>query len=49
MTVKEAVDGMKAGADIIKIFPGGLFGPKIIKNFLGPLPAPENDPDGRRR
>lgn len=46
MTVKEAVEGMKAGADIIKIFPGGLFGPKIIKNFKGPLPQMMMMPTG---
>lgn len=46
MTVKEAVDGMRAGADIIKIFPGGLFGPKIIKNFKGPLPQMKMMPTG---
>lgn len=46
MTVKEAVDGMKAGADIIKIFPGGLYGPKIIKNFKGPLPQMKMMPTG---
>lgn len=46
MTVKEAVDAMKAGADIIKIFPGGLFGPKIIKNFKGPLPQMKMMPTG---
>ena len=46
MTVKEAVDGMKAGADIIKIFPGELFGPKIIKAFRGPLPQMKMMPTG---
>ncbi len=46
MTVKEAVDGMKAGADIIKIFPGELFGPKIIKAFKGPLPQMKMMPTG---
>jgi 2-dehydro-3-deoxyphosphogluconate aldolase / (4S)-4-hydroxy-2-oxoglutarate aldolase len=46
MTVKEAVDGMKAGADIIKIFPAGLFGPAIIKNFKGPLPQMKMMPTG---
>ena len=46
MTVKEAVDGMKAGADIIKIFPGNLFGPKIIKAFKGPLPQMNMMPTG---
>ena len=46
MTVKEAVDGMRAGADIIKIFPGELFGPKIIKAFKGPLPQMKMMPTG---
>lgn len=46
MTVKEAVEGMKAGADIIKIFPGELFGPKIIKAFSGPLPQMKMMPTG---
>lgn len=38
MTVTEAVAAMDAGADILKIFPGDLFGPKIIKSVLGPIP-----------
>ena len=46
MTVKEAVEGMKAGADIIKIFPGELFGPSIIKAFKGPLPQMKMMPTG---
>jgi len=46
MTVKEAVEAMKAGASIIKIFPAGLFGPKIIKNFKGPLPQMKMMPTG---
>lgn len=46
MTVKEAVEGMRAGADIIKIFPGELFGPKIIKAFKGPLPQLKMMPTG---
>jgi 2-dehydro-3-deoxyphosphogluconate aldolase/(4S)-4-hydroxy-2-oxoglutarate aldolase len=46
MTVKEAVECMEAGADIVKIFPAGLFGPKIIKAFLGPLPQMKMMPTG---
>ncbi len=46
MTVKEGVDCIKAGADIIKIFPAGLFGPSIIKNFKGPLPHAKMMPTG---
>ena len=46
MTVKEAVECMEAGSDIIKIFPGNLFGPAIIKSFLGPLPYAKMMPTG---
>jgi len=46
MTVKEAVECMEAGSDIIKIFPGNLFGPSIIKSFLGPLPYAKMMPTG---
>lgn len=46
MTVKEAVECMEAGADIIKIFPGNLFGPKIIKSIKGPLPQARMMPTG---
>lgn len=46
MTMKEALDCMRAGASIIKIFPGGLFGPKIIKDFKGPLPQLQMMPTG---
>jgi len=46
MTLKEAVEGMRAGADIIKIFPGALFGPRIIKEFKGPMPQLKMMPTG---
>lgn len=46
MTIKEAVDVMEAGADIIKIFPGELFGPKIISAIKGPLPHARMMPTG---
>ena len=35
MSVREAVTAMENGADILKIFPGDLFGTKIIKDILG--------------
>ena len=38
MTLKETVEAMEAGGDIVKIFPGELFGPAIIKAIRGPLP-----------
>lgn len=46
MTVKEAVEVMEAGGDIIKIFPGELFGPAIIKAIKGPLPQAVMMPTG---
>ena len=46
MTVTEAVAAMDAGADILKIFPGDLFGPKIIKAIMGPIPYAKMMPTG---
>lgn len=46
MTVKEAVECMEAGSDIIKIFPGNLFGPAIIKAIHGPIPQAKMMPTG---
>lgn len=46
MTLKEVVEAMEAGADIIKIFPGEAFGPKIIKAIKGPIPYAKLMPTG---
>jgi 2-dehydro-3-deoxyphosphogluconate aldolase/(4S)-4-hydroxy-2-oxoglutarate aldolase len=46
MTVREAVMAMEAGADILKIFPGEIFGPKIIKAINGPIPYAKMMPTG---
>lgn len=46
MTPTEAVRGMELGADVIKIFPGGAFGPSVIKDFKGPLPHGNFMPSG---
>lgn len=46
MTIKEVAEAMKSGADIVKIFPGEIFGPKIIKSILGPLPFARMMPTG---
>jgi 2-dehydro-3-deoxyphosphogluconate aldolase / (4S)-4-hydroxy-2-oxoglutarate aldolase len=46
MTPAEAVKAMEAGADILKVFPAVLFGPAIIKAFLGPLPQARFMPTG---
>lgn len=46
MTIKETVECMEAGADIVKLFPGNLAGPKMIKNIKGPLPQAKIMPTG---
>lgn len=46
MSVKEAVEALEYGADIIKIFPGNAFGPSIISAFKGPLPQANLMPTG---
>ena len=46
MTVKEVVECMESGADIVKVFPGELFGPAIIKAIKGPLPQAVLMPTG---
>lgn len=46
MTPAEAVRAMEAGADILKVFPAVLFGPGIIRAFLGPLPQARFMPTG---
>lgn len=45
-TVEGVIKAMEAGADIIKIFPGELYGPKIIKAFKGPVPHAHMMPTG---
>lgn len=45
-SIKEVVEAMEAGADIIKIFPGELFGPNFIKSILGPIPYAKLMPTG---
>ena len=46
MSVTEVVKAMKFGADIVKIFPATLFGPKIIKAIKAPLPQAPLMPTG---
>lgn len=46
MTVKEVVEAMEAGADIIKLFPGDTMGPKMIKAIKGPIPQAKLLPTG---
>ncbi|SHJ69720.1 2-keto-3-deoxy-phosphogluconate aldolase [Geosporobacter subterraneus DSM 17957] len=46
MTVKEAVEALELGAEIVKVFPGSAFGPSIISAFKGPLPQGNFMPTG---
>ncbi len=46
MTVKEAVEALELGAEIIKVFPGNAFGPSIIQALKGPIPQGNFMPTG---
>ena len=46
MSVREGVMAMEAGADILKVFPGDLLAPKIIKDIRGPIPYAKMMPTG---
>jgi 2-dehydro-3-deoxyphosphogluconate aldolase/(4S)-4-hydroxy-2-oxoglutarate aldolase len=45
-TVKEIIEAMEAGADIIKIFPSEGLGPGFVKAVRGPLPQAQLMPTG---
>ncbi len=46
LTITEAVTAMEAGTDVLKLFPGELFGPAFIKAIKGPLPYARIMPTG---
>lgn len=46
MTIKEMVTAMESGADILKVFPGSVFGPSFVKAVKGPLPYANLMPTG---
>lgn len=46
MTVKEMIEAMEYGADIVKLFPGDAFGPKMVKALHGPVPQAKIMPTG---
>ena len=45
-TVTEIVDALEHGVDVVKIFPGDAYSPKIIKSFKGPIPQAHYMPTG---
>ncbi|OTN76796.1 keto-hydroxyglutarate-aldolase/keto-deoxy- phosphogluconate aldolase [Enterococcus sp. 8G7_MSG3316] len=46
MTISEMKEALKAGADILKLFPGSAYGPSIISAFKAPLPQLNIMPTG---
>ena len=46
MSVREVVEALEAGADIVKVFPGELLGPQFIKAVHGPIPQAPLMPTG---
>ena len=45
-TIRDVVEGMECGADIIKVFPGETLGPTFVKAVKGPLPQASLMPTG---
>jgi len=46
MTVADVIRAMECGADLVKLFPGELFGPAAIRAIHGPLPQANLVPTG---
>lgn len=46
MTIKDAIEALELGVDILKVFPGSAFGPSIISAFKGPVPQGDYMPTG---
>jgi 2-dehydro-3-deoxyphosphogluconate aldolase / (4S)-4-hydroxy-2-oxoglutarate aldolase len=45
-TIREVVEAMECGADIVKVFPGELLGPAFVKAVRAPLPQASLMPTG---
>jgi len=45
-TVREVIQALEAGADIVKLFPGDMGGPGMISALKGPLPQANFMPTG---
>lgn len=46
MTITEMKEALKAGVDIIKLFPGSVYGPSIVSAFKAPMPQLNIMPTG---
>ena len=45
-TIREVIEAMECGADIVKVFPGEILGPAFVKAIKGPLPQASLMPTG---
>jgi 2-dehydro-3-deoxyphosphogluconate aldolase/(4S)-4-hydroxy-2-oxoglutarate aldolase len=45
-TIREVIEAMELGADIVKVFPGEILGPAFVKAAKGPLPQAQLMPTG---
>jgi 2-dehydro-3-deoxyphosphogluconate aldolase / (4S)-4-hydroxy-2-oxoglutarate aldolase len=45
-TIREVIEAMECGADIVKVFPGEILGPAFVKAVKGPLPQASLMPTG---
>jgi 2-dehydro-3-deoxyphosphogluconate aldolase/(4S)-4-hydroxy-2-oxoglutarate aldolase len=46
MTIQEIQKALELGADVVKLFPGNLYSPSMIKAIKGPLPQANVMPTG---
>lgn len=46
MSPTEILTAANAGADIVKVFPGGQFGPSYFRDILAPMPHLKLSPTG---
>lgn len=46
MTVKEAVEGLELGVEVLKVFPGNSLGPSFLSSLKAPLPQGNFMPSG---
>ncbi len=46
MTVKEIQEALELGVDVVKLFPGNLYSPSMIRSIKGPLPQANIMPTG---
>lgn len=46
LTITEMKEALKAGVDIIKLFPGSAYGPSIVSAFKAPMPQVNIMPTG---